>query len=136
MKPYLEKVSSVLSEFGTSVKGLSQEEAKKRLEADGPNKLAEGKKESLIKKFLEQLSEPMLIILMVAAVLSVGTSYLSGEPEWTDAVIILVVVGHFLLPVWDMGGMITDVYQLIYLFHMPLFVFVSGLLAKHTVDAC
>ena len=92
MKPYLEKVSSVLSEFGTSVKGLSQEEAKKRLEADGPNKLAEGKKESLIKKFLEQLSEPMLIILMVAAVLSVGTSYLSGEPEWTDAVIILVVV--------------------------------------------
>ena len=92
MKPYLEKVSSVLSEFGTSSKGLSQEEAKKRLLSDGPNKLAEGKKESLIKKFLEQLSEPMLIILMVAAVLSVGTSYLSGEPEWTDAVIILVVV--------------------------------------------
>ena len=81
MKPYLEKTSSVLNEFNTNAKGLSQEEAKKRLLSDGPNKLAEGKKESLVKKFLEQLSEPMLIILMVAAVLSVGTSYLSGEPE-------------------------------------------------------
>ena len=62
-----------------------------------------------------------------------------GRVEWLDSLkgilIILVVVGHFLLPVWDMGGMITDVYQLIYLFHMPLFVFVSGLLAKHAVDA-
>ena len=57
LKPYLEKVSSVLSEFGTSSKGLSQEEAKKRLLSDGPNKLAEGKKESLIKKFLEQLKQ-------------------------------------------------------------------------------
>ena len=83
MKPYLEKVSSVLSEFGTSVKGLSQEEAKKRLEADGPNKLAEGKKESLIKKFLEQLSEPMLIILMV------------------DEFLIIVGIDHDLFHIFD-----------------------------------
>lgn len=66
---------------------------------------------------------------------AVGT----GRVEWLDSLkgilIILVVVGHFLLPVWDAGGLITAVYQLIYLFHMPLFVFVSGLLAKHTVDA-
>lgn len=66
---------------------------------------------------------------------AVGT----GRVEWLDSLkgilIILVVVGHFLLPVWDAGGPITAVYQLIYLFHMPLFVFVSGLFAKHTVDA-
>ena len=92
LKPYLEKISSVLGEYKTTEHGLSQEEARKRLESDGPNKLKEGKKESLFKKFLSQLSEPMLIILMIAAVLSVGTSYLSGEPEWADAIIILAVV--------------------------------------------
>ena len=52
LKPYLEKTSSVLNEFNTNAKGLSQEEAKKRLLSDGPNKLAEGKKESLVKKSL------------------------------------------------------------------------------------
>ncbi len=93
MKPYLEKVSSVLNEYKTDEKkGLSHDEAQKRLQQDGPNKLKEGKKEPLWKKFLHELSEPMLIILMVAAVLSVGTSYLNGEPEWADAIIILIVV--------------------------------------------
>ena len=93
LKPYLEKVSSVLNEYKTDEKkGLSHAEAQKRLQEDGPNKLKEGKKEPLWKKFLHELSEPMLIILMVAAVLSVGTSYLNGEPEWADAIIILIVV--------------------------------------------
>lgn len=43
--------------------------------------------------------------------------------------IILVVIGHFLLPVHNDNAVITPIYYLIYVFHMPLFVFVSGFFA-------
>lgn len=92
MIPYLEDVDVVISDAQTSTQGLSTIEAQKRLTEYGPNKLAEGKKESLLHRFLKQLTEPMLIILMVAAILSVGASALSGETDWADAIIILTVV--------------------------------------------
>lgn len=92
MKPYLSDTENVLSSLSTSANGLGKEEAKARLEKYGPNKLKEGKKESIIKKFFSELTEPMLIILMIAAVLSVVTSAIQGEVEYTDAIIILVVV--------------------------------------------
>lgn len=44
--------------------------------------------------------------------------------------IYLVVIGHFLLPVHDENRVLDFLYQLIYVFHMPLFVFVSGFFAK------
>ena len=57
--------------------------------------------------------------------------------RWVDSLkgilILLVVVGHFLLKVED-HYVIETIYRLIYAFHMPLFVFVSGLLAKRTLD--
>ena len=92
MIPYLEDTKSVLADVESSTLGLTDEMVKTRLEKFGPNKLAEGKKESLLHRFLKQLAEPMLIILIVAAVLSVGASALSGETDWSDAIIILVVV--------------------------------------------
>ena len=92
MKEYLQSQDDVISSLNSSRDGLSAEEAKKRLSEYGPNKLEEKKKDSIIKKFFEELSDPMLIILMIAAVLSVLTSYASGEPEWSDAIIILIVV--------------------------------------------
>lgn len=56
---------------------------------------------------------------------------------WVDSLkgilILLVVVAHFLVKVEDHYA-IETIYRLIYMFHMPLFVFVSGLLAKHTLD--
>lgn len=59
--------------------------------------------------------------------------------RWVDSLkgilILLVVVGHFLLKV-EGHYAIETVYRLIYAFHMPLFVFVSGLLAKRTLDDC
>ena len=65
----------------------------------------------------------------------------AGRVEWLDALkgvlIILVAVGPFLLPIrryFPDFAPITATYDLIYLFHMPLFVFVSGLLSKHAVD--
>ena len=92
MKEYLQSQDDVISSLGSSREGLETEEAKKRLTEYGPNKLEEKKKDSVFKKFLEELSDPMLIILMIAAVLSVITSAASGETEWSDAIIILIVV--------------------------------------------
>lgn len=92
MKDYLLTAQEVLKSQKSGESGLSAAEAASRLEKDGKNKLAEAKKDSLLKKFFDELKEPMLIILMVAAVLSVITSAASGEVEFTDAIIILVVV--------------------------------------------
>ena len=72
MKHYLEETKVVLDGMKTQETGLSEQEAAKRLEENGKNKLAEGKKESLIKRFLKQLAEPMTIILIVAAIISAG----------------------------------------------------------------
>ena len=92
MKEYLQSQDDVISSLTSSREGLTSEEAGKRLGQYGPNKLEEKKKDSVIKKFFEELSDPMLIILMIAAVLSVITSAAAGETEWSDAIIILVVV--------------------------------------------
>ncbi len=92
MKEYLSSADSVIETLGSNRKGLSSAEAEKRLNENGKNKLAEAKKESTFTRFMKQLKEPMLIILMVAAVLSVVTSFAAGEPEFADAIIILAVV--------------------------------------------
>ena len=93
MKEYLRQFTEVLEENKTSLDGLDSSEAAKRLEENGKNKLAEGKKDSLIKRFLSQLADPMIIILIVAAVISAVTAVINGENEgWADVIIIMVVV--------------------------------------------
>ena len=93
MKEYLREFSEVLEENKTSLQGLDSSEAAKRLEENGKNKLAEGKKDSLLKRFLSQLADPMIIILIVAAVISAVTAVFNGESEgWADVIIIMVVV--------------------------------------------
>ena len=97
MKEYLKKSKDVLSELSTSENGLSAAEAAKRLEQNGKNKLAEGKKESLFHRFLKQLAEPMTIILIVAAIISAGVEIYNGISlnHWefpADVVIIMAVV--------------------------------------------
>ncbi len=95
MKEYLKSAQTVLSELKSGENGLSAGEAESRLEQHGANRLEEGKKESLFKKFLKELSDPMIIILLVAAVISTVTEL--AENGWVfkfpaDAVIILFVV--------------------------------------------
>ena len=97
MKFYLEKTDAVLNEVGSGENGLSSQEASERLEKNGKNKLVEGKKDSLIVRFLKQLAEPMTIILIVAAAISAGLEIYEGiaHNEWAfpaDVVIILAVV--------------------------------------------
>lgn len=91
MKAYLESVDTIYKDLQSSEQGLSNEEAEKRFEKYGPNKLKEAKKEPLWKKFLKELSDPMIIMLIAAAIVSGITSAYAGE-SMADVVIIMIVV--------------------------------------------
>ena len=91
MKYYSMNAAEVLSDLRTTADGLSAAEAEKRLAEHGRNKLAEAKRDGPVKRFFKQLADPMIIILIVAAVLSGVTSVWEGEPP-TDVFIILFIV--------------------------------------------
>ena len=73
-KIYLQTTDAVLQELQTSPTGLTSQEAAARREKYGPNKLKEAEKISTFRRFLNQLKDPMLIILMMAAVVSAATT--------------------------------------------------------------
>ena len=79
MKFYCEDKEKVLHELGSNEDGLTSAESAKRLEANGKNRLAEAKGKSLIRRFFEQLAEPMTIILIVAAIISAGVEIYNGH---------------------------------------------------------
>lgn len=87
---YLQSVEEVFKEVQSSPSGLSSQEAASRLEKYGANTLQEGKKKSLLEKFVDQFKDFMILVLLVAAVVSMFAH--SGEPDPTDAIIILAVV--------------------------------------------
>ncbi|HEY8392424.1 MAG TPA: cation-translocating P-type ATPase [Capillibacterium sp.] len=86
MDYYLKEKEEVLKEKGTTEQGLTPAEARARLEKYGPNKLAEGKRKSLLAKFFGEMADPMVMVLIAAALISgvVG--------EIADTIIILMVV--------------------------------------------
>ena len=94
MKYYLHEVSDVFAEVKSSENGLTSAEAEKRLQENGKNKLAEAKKVSMFSRFVDQLKDPMIIILLIAAVISAVTEMIEagGFVTPTDSIIILVVV--------------------------------------------
>ncbi len=91
-KTYTLSTDQVLRNLGVDEKGLTDAQARERLAKYGPNKLKEGEKPSLLQRFLTQLRDPMLIILMIAAAVSALTGMLSGESEWAEVIIIIAVV--------------------------------------------
>ena len=90
-KDYNRSPQEVLDELHTSAQGLTPEEAEARLAKHGPNKLKEAEKPSVFQRFLTQLKDPMLLILMAAAAVSAVTNALSNE-SFTEVFIILAVV--------------------------------------------
>lgn len=86
---YTQSEEQVLSSMGSSLDGLSSDEASKRLADYGRNELEEGEKRTLLAKFLDQFKDLMIIILIVASILTVITE---GSNGLTDAIIILAVV--------------------------------------------
>lgn len=91
MQYYLKSVKEVFTAIESNAKGLTGAEAQRRLTRDGKNKLAEAKKDSLLKRFLSQMADPMILVLIAAAAVSGVTSFYAGE-NFADVIIILAVV--------------------------------------------
>lgn len=91
MKEYLSSVKEVLKEKQSAESGLVDVQVEERQRLYGSNKLVEGKKTSLFVRFMQQLADPMIIILIVAAVISGITAVYAGE-SFADVIIIMVVV--------------------------------------------
>ena len=97
MKDYCKSKQEVLDELqSSSASGLSSAVAAERLAQNGKNKLVEGKKKSIVRRFFEQLADPMTIILIVAALISgalaIYESVTTDHGEYVDTIIILAVV--------------------------------------------
>lgn len=74
------------------VKGLSENEAKKRLEKNGSNTLQSRNKTSLIKRFFAQFKDFCVIILFIACIISFATGLLEGNGDFVEPTVILVIV--------------------------------------------
>ena len=84
--------AQVMKTKETSGEGISGAEAAKRLKQYGPNILEEGKKKSLLQVFGEQFLDLLVIILIIAAVISA----LSGNPESTAVIIVVLILNSIL----------------------------------------
>jgi len=92
MKFYCENAEEVLNQVGSSENGLTESEAQKRLEENGKNRLEAAKGKSIFRRFMEQLADPMIIILLAAAAVSGVLAAMEPEGEFVDVIIILAVV--------------------------------------------
>lgn len=101
MKYYLESSSEVFGEIKSTENGLTSEQARRRSAETGKNKLAEGKKTPLILRFLSQFADPMIIILIAAAVISAITSVLQKEFPSDVIIIMFVVIVNAILGVYQ-----------------------------------
>jgi len=91
MQHYLETMQDVFREVKSGPSGLSAGEAAQRLERDGKNKLREAEKDSIIKRFFQQMLDPMILILLAAAAISAVLAVLERDFP-SDVIIILSVV--------------------------------------------
>ena len=92
MRWHQKKVEDVIEELNSSLKGLSSEEAQKRLLEHGPNELKEKKKKTPFMMFLDQFKDFMILILIAAALIS----GFIGELSDTIAIIVIVVLFFFI----------------------------------------
>ena len=94
---YAKTSQEVMQGLNTTPQGLPTAEVQKRQQQYGPNKLKDGEKKSLFRRFLDQLMDPMLIILMIAAAVSAGTTVMHNvqnpdHPEGLAEVFIILIV--------------------------------------------
>ncbi len=87
---YDKTAAQTLAGLESGRSGLSPQEAQARLDKYGPNQLAGAPKKPLWARFLDQMRDPMILVLLAAAALSLASS---GGEDWVEAVIILVIVG-------------------------------------------
>ncbi|MBQ9907193.1 MAG: cation-translocating P-type ATPase [Oscillospiraceae bacterium] len=102
MKHYLETCEAVLEDVQSTPNGLTAEEAKSRLQTYGENKLAEAPKPTLAARFIEQFKNPMILVLLAAAVISAVTGIISeGKLEADVFIILFVVIANAVLGVYQ-----------------------------------
>lgn len=93
MREYLVPAQDVLKECGADEEqGLGVGRAAELLEQNGPNRLKEAEKDPLWKRFFQQMADPMVIMLIIAAVISALTGIVQGEADFADVIIIMLVV--------------------------------------------
>ena len=83
---YKKEYSDVLKEVESTINGISEEEAQNRLAKNGPNELKESDKVPIWKMFLESFKDPLVIILLIAAIVQIFLG------EFVESIIIFVVV--------------------------------------------
>ena len=83
---YTQSVQDTLHDLNATINGLSASQAKKHIAHYGKNKLPEAKKSTLINIFFEQFKNPIIYVLLVAAIVSFAIK------EFTDAGFILAVL--------------------------------------------
>ena len=88
---YNETVNEIYQRLKTNEKGLTEEEAQKRLERDGANKLVERKKKSNLALFFNQFCDFMVILLIFASLFSAVISYIRHE-SYVDSIVIIIIV--------------------------------------------
>ena len=90
---HTKNIKEVEKELRTNIKtGLGDKDVQIRQDEFGKNKIEEGKKESLLVKFLNQFKDFMIIILIIAAIISAVVSYLEGTGDYFDSIIIIAIV--------------------------------------------
>ena len=90
---HTKNIKEIEKELRTNIKtGLGDKDVQIRQDEFGKNKIEEGKKESLLVKFLNQFKDFMIIILIIAAIISAVVSYLEGTGDYFDSIIIIAIV--------------------------------------------
>ncbi|HJD18423.1 MAG TPA: cation-translocating P-type ATPase [Candidatus Fournierella excrementavium] len=91
MEYYQQTAREAFAAQASGPEGLTAGQAAARLAKTGPNELRRAKKESLFQRFLQQMADPMIVVLLAAAALSALTAACAGE-SFADVLIILAVV--------------------------------------------
>ena len=91
----------VLRALDSSDRGLSAPEAEKRLASHGKNRLAEAKKDGILKRFFKELTNPMILVLLAAAAVSAFLAITEGESLADSFIILFVVIANAVLGVYQ-----------------------------------
>jgi Ca2+-transporting ATPase len=90
---YATPTDEIFSALGADKTGVSSDEADRRLSEYGPNEIHEAERTSALNLLLSQFRNPLIYLLVVASLLSLGTGFIpGGEPSYTEAVFIVLII--------------------------------------------
>lgn len=93
MELYSQSREEAVQTLGTDpARGLNQRECQRRLEQYGKNELRPAKRRGLPARFFSQFQDLMVLILLAAAAISFAVSWVRGDGEYVDSLIILAIV--------------------------------------------